>query len=120
MEREARGEGSMYSLLQPSDHPDLKQLVDRKIDVLSFMRVVVYGELKSVGRWCQGELLRVYEGRKHQTFRVLWDPIPDVGGYEESREGTRKFCQQNGRRIRPTRGEWMWMLILQKIVQERI
>ena len=43
MEREARGEGSMYSLLQPFYHPDLKQLVDRRIDVLSFMPVVVDG-----------------------------------------------------------------------------
>ena len=27
MEREARGEGIIYSLLQPFDHPDLKQVV---------------------------------------------------------------------------------------------
>ena len=43
MEHEARGEGSKYYLLQPFDHPDLKQLVERRIDVLSFMRVVVEG-----------------------------------------------------------------------------
>ena len=43
MEREARVEGSMYSLLQPFDHPDLKQIVDRRIDVLYFMPVVVDG-----------------------------------------------------------------------------
>ena len=54
MERESRGGGSMYYLLQPFDHPNLKQIVDRRIDVLSFMPVVVDGELKSVGRWCQG------------------------------------------------------------------
>ena len=87
MERETRGEGSMYFLLQPSDHPDLKQLVDRRIDVLSFMPVVVDGESKSVGRWCQGEVLGAYEGRKQPTVRVLWYPMPGVGGYEEAREG---------------------------------
>ena len=87
MEREARGEGSMYYLLQPFDNPDLKQVVESRIDVLSFMPVVVDGELNSVGRWCQGEVLRVYEGRKNPTVRVLWDTIPDVGGYEEEREG---------------------------------
>ena len=43
MEREARGEGSMYSLLQLFDQPDLKQLVDRRIDVLYFMPIVVDG-----------------------------------------------------------------------------
>ena len=42
MEREARREGIMYSLLQPFDRPDLKQLVDRRIDVLSFMPVVLF------------------------------------------------------------------------------
>ena len=41
----------------------------------------------SVGRWCQGEVLRAYEGRKQPTVRVLWDPMPDVGSYKEAREG---------------------------------
>ena len=41
MELEARGEGNI--LLQPFGHPDLRQLVDRRIDVLSFMPVVVDG-----------------------------------------------------------------------------
>ena len=72
-------------MLQPFDHPDLKQLVDRIIDVLSFMPVVVDGELKSVGRWFQGEVLRAYKGRKQPTLRILWDTMPDVGGYEEAR-----------------------------------
>ena len=54
MEREARGEGSMYSLLQPFDRPDIMQLVGCRIDVLSFMPVIVDGKEKSVGRWCQG------------------------------------------------------------------
>mmetsp|Transcript_29604 Transcript_29604/g.62781 ORF Transcript_29604/g.62781 Transcript_29604/m.62781 type:complete len:567 (+) Transcript_29604:520-2220(+) len=86
MEREARGEGSMYSLLQPFDRPDLQELVGRRIDVLSFMPVIVDGEEKSVGRWCQGEVLRAYTERKKPTVRVLWDPMPDVGGYEEAKE----------------------------------
>ena len=50
------------------------------------MPVVVNGELKSVSRWCQGELLRSYKGRKKSTVHVLWDPMPDVGGYEVARE----------------------------------
>ena len=78
MEHEARGEVSMYSLLQPFDHPNLKQLVDRRIDAICFIPVGVDSELKSVGRWCQVEVLRAYEGRKQPTFRVLWDPMPDV------------------------------------------
>ena len=57
MEHEAIGEGSMYSLLQPFDRPNLKQVVDCSIDVLSFMPVFVDKELKSVGRWCKGKVL---------------------------------------------------------------
>ena len=86
LEREARGEGSMYALLQPFDRPDIKELLHRRIDVLSFMKVVVDEETKSVGRWCQGEVVRVYENRSKPTVRVLWDPMPDVGGYEDAKE----------------------------------
>ena len=32
-------------------------------------------------------MLRAYEGRKQPTVHVLWDPVPDVGGHEEAREG---------------------------------
>ena len=32
-------------------------------------------------------MLRAYEGRNQPTVRVLWYPMPDVGGYEEAREG---------------------------------
>ena len=32
-------------------------------------------------------MLRAYEGRKQPTVCVLWDPMPDGGGYEEAREG---------------------------------
>ena len=71
MEHEAIGEGSMYSLLQPFDRPNLKQVVDCSIDVLSFMPVFVDKELKSVGRWCKGKVLQAYESRKHLTVRVL-------------------------------------------------
>ena len=79
IEREARGEGSMYSLLHLFDHPNLKQVVDLMIDVLSFMPVIVDEGLKSVGRWCQGEVLRAYEGRNQPTVRILWDPMQEVG-----------------------------------------
>ena len=29
----------------------------------------------------------MYGGRKQPTVRILWDPMPDVGGYEEARKG---------------------------------
>ena len=33
---------------------EMKDREGRRIDVLSFMTVVVGGEKKNVGRWCQG------------------------------------------------------------------
>ena len=98
LEREARGEGSMYAILQPFDRPNIKELEGRRIDVLSFMDVIVDGEKKSEGRWCQGEVIRAYEGRSKPTVRVLWDPMPDVTGYEEARETDQYLCHQNGKR----------------------
>ena len=32
-------------------------------------------------------MLRAYKGKNQPNVRVLWDPMPDVGGYEEAREG---------------------------------
>ena len=67
------------------------------------MPVVVDGELKSVGRWCQGKVLRAYKGRKQPTLRVLWDPMPDVGGYKDVRRGTNNEATRKGRRWRRIR-----------------
>ena len=89
-QRELRGEGSMYALLQPFDRPDIKELKDRRIDVLSFMTVTVDGEKKSVGRWCQGKVIRVYDS-KQPMVRVLWDPMPDVGGYKTAKETNQRL-----------------------------
>ena len=89
-QRELRGEGSMYALLQPFDRPDIKELKDRRIDVLSFMTVTVDGKKKSVGRWCQGKVIRVYDS-KQPMVQVLWDPMPDVGGYETAKETNQRL-----------------------------
>ena len=89
-QRELRGEGSMYALLQPFDRPDIRELVGRRIDVLSFMTVEIDDEKKSVGRWCQGEVLRAYESTQPMVW-VLWDPMPDVGGYETAKETNQRL-----------------------------
>ena len=34
----------------------------------------------------QGEVIEVYTGRQKPTVCVLWDPMPDVEGSEESPE----------------------------------
>jgi hypothetical protein len=37
-------------------------------------------------RWCQGEVIEVYKERLKPIVCVLWDPMPDVEGSEESSE----------------------------------
>ena len=84
MEREARGEGSMYSTMQAPFPPDLEKLEEKRIDVLFKLRV---GN-ESVLRWCQGKVTKVYpQDKKENTVVVQWDPTPDIEGSEESSEG---------------------------------
>ena len=76
-EREAKGEGSLYSVLQPFYMPHLSELKGRRIDVLTSF------ELKSKKkelRWCQGEVVDVVAGTKKPTVLVDWDEMIDVDG----------------------------------------
>ena len=82
--REARGEGSMYSILQPFSRPDVSELINRRIDVL--VSFDVKGHDIPQLRWCQGEVVDVYENKRQPTVRVLWDPMPDVDGGDETTE----------------------------------
>jgi hypothetical protein len=75
-ERENRGEGSMHSQLQPFSRPELKDLVQRRIDVLYAVEL----EDSTNGlRWCQGKVISVIDDKK---VRVDWDPAPDIAGSE--------------------------------------
>ena len=38
-------------------------------------------------RWCQGEVVEVYENCKQPKVRVLWDACPDIEGSEKEKEG---------------------------------
>ncbi len=60
--REARGEGSIYLLLQPFIRPNVNELLGRRIDVL--YSCTLPGDGGSVLRWCQGEVIEVYTGRQ--------------------------------------------------------
>ena len=108
-QRELRGEGSMYALLQPFDRPDIKELKDRRIDVLSFMTVTVDGEKKSVGRWCQGKVIRVYEVNI-QWFGFFGIRCQMLEGTRPQRRQSSAFFHLNGKRMWMVPGEWMWKL----------
>jgi hypothetical protein len=72
----------MYSLLQPFSRPNLDELVGQRIDVLYSCTLPDDGG--NVLRGCQGEVIEVCSGRQKPTVCVLWDPMPDVEGLEES------------------------------------
>ena len=80
-ERESRGEGSIYSLLQPFERPDVSELINRRIDVLCAVKINQKEKQKL--RWCQGEVVHVYENKKQPWVRVLWDATPDIKGWEQ-------------------------------------
>ena len=80
-EREARGEGSMYSTMQAAFPPNLEQLKEKRIDVLFSLTV----NKQPVLRWCQGKVTKVYpQDEKEDTVEVEWDATPDIEGSEES------------------------------------
>ena len=81
-ERESRGEGSMYSQLQPWMRPSLESLVDKRIDVLSTFFVKVGGVDEPQLRWCQGRVESVVQNVKQPFVVVEWDGMPDVKGWE--------------------------------------
>ena len=81
-EREARGEGSMYSQLQPYHRPRIEDLLNKRIDVLYPFDVNVDGTVEKHRRWCQGDVIEVCENRTKPTVKVRWDAMPDVEGSE--------------------------------------
>ena len=100
--REARGEGSMYSLLQPFSRPNVNELLGQRIDVL--YSCTLPGGGGNVLRWCQGEVIEIYTGKQKPTVRVLWDPMPDVEGSEESSETNAILLPSKWRK--ETEGGW--------------
>ncbi len=55
-------------------------------------------------RRCQGEVIEIYIGRQKPTVRVLWDPMPDVEGSEESSETNAILLPSKWRK--ETEGGW--------------
>ena len=55
-------------------------------------------------RWCQGEVIEIYTGRHKSTVRVLWDPMPDLEGSEESSETNAILLPRKWRK--ETEGGW--------------
>ncbi len=86
-QREARGEGSIFSVMQPLYCPELDELINIGIDVLySFL----LGSGEKVLRWCQGKVIKVLTEKAKPTVVVHWDPMPDVKGKENLSDETQQ------------------------------
>ncbi len=86
-ELEAKGEGSMYSMMQPWLVPELVNIVGDRIDVLSSFDVVVDSAKVTSLRWCQGLVKSVVEDAREPSVVVEWDGMPDVTGWENKCDG---------------------------------
>ena len=84
--REAAGETSIFSRMQPFYRPNIADLMNRRIDVLTEFNVKIDGKVEIQLRWCQGEVIEVYEDRQRPTVKVEWDPLPDVDGGNQTEE----------------------------------
>ena len=96
---------SIYSRLQPVYCPDVEDLENHRVDML--YEFEMNDEEDSSLRWCQGEVISVYDDRRQPTVRVLWDPMPDVNGGDEYVESDRYCFQHIGARTYPVHGERM-------------
>ena len=79
-QREARGKGSIFSVLQPLVCPETDELVDKRIDVL-YPFELASGDRAL--RWCQGKVIEAVKDCSRPAVRVCWDPMPDVDGKED-------------------------------------
>ena len=73
------GEESAYSHLQPFYIPSTSDLMSTRIYVLFDLQLEGGG---SALRWCQGEVVHIYENKQKPTVRVAWDACPDIEGSE--------------------------------------
>ena len=102
-ERESKGEGSMYSQLQPFSRPELTELIGKRIDVLCSFDIDIRKGTKEL-RWCQGEVLEIVEGARDPTVKVKWDSQLDAHGYEEETITNQKLLPSRWRKDRE--GGW--------------
>ena len=102
-ERESKGEGSMYSQLQPFSRPELTELIGKQIDVLCSFDIDIRKGMKEL-RWRQGEVLEIVESARDPTVKVKWDAQLDAHGYEEETITNQRLLPSRWRKDRD--GGW--------------
>ncbi len=91
MQWEARGEGSIFSVMQPLYCPKLDKLINKRIDVLHSFQL---DSGEKALRWCQEKVIKILMEKTKPTVVVRWDPMPNVEGKENSIEETQQELPQ--------------------------
>ena len=81
----------MYSQLQPWIRPELVNLLEQRIDVLSTFLVTVGDKKEEQERWCQGVVKSVIKDLRKPFVIVNWDGMPDVKDQEDSCESDQRL-----------------------------
>ena len=98
-ERESKGEGSIYSQLQPFSRPEPTELIGKRIVVLYSFDIDIRKGTKEL-RWCQGKVLEIVESAHDPTVKVNWDSQLDAHGYEEETITNQKLLPSRWRKDR--------------------
>ena len=81
----------MYSQLQRWIRPELINLLEQSIDVLSTFLVTVGDKQEDQERWCQGVVKLVLKDSRQPFVIVDWDVMTDVKRWEDSRESSQQL-----------------------------
>ena len=76
----------MYSQFQPWIRPELVNLPEHHIEVLSKFLVTVGDKQEEQERWCQGVVKYILKDPRQSFVIVNWDGMTDVKGWEDSSE----------------------------------
>ena len=66
-------------------------LLEQRIDVLSTFLVDLGDKQEEQERWCQGVMKSVLKDSRQPLFILKWDGMPDVKGWEDSRESDQRL-----------------------------
>ena len=81
----------MYTQLQPWIRPELVNLLEQRIDLLSTFLVTVGDKQEEQERCCQGVVKLVLKDSRQPLVIVNWDGMPDVKGWEDSCESVQQL-----------------------------
>ncbi len=90
-QREARGEGSIFFIMQPSYCPELDELINKRIDVLYSFQL---DSGEKALPWCQGKVIKILTEKTKPTVVVRWDPMLGVEGKEDLSNETQQELPQ--------------------------